>query len=102
MTQAYMEQSGKSYLMRLEGHATGRTDVCAAVSCIAVTLAGYAVNAQERAGVTIQALEMGDGKTLLQAQGDEQFKGAFEAAEVGLLQLQRQFPQQIFVEIKKS
>lgn len=102
MTNAYMEVDGNQFFMNLDGHATGREDVCAAVSCIAVTLAGYAVNAQREGRVKILKMDLGDAKAILECRGDEQFSGAFEAATIGLLQLQNQFPEQVFVEVKKE
>ncbi|MCD7927352.1 MAG: ribosomal-processing cysteine protease Prp [Oscillospiraceae bacterium] len=41
MTQVYLEQDGKRYLVSCLGHATGSPAVCAAVSCLAQTLEAY-------------------------------------------------------------
>lgn len=41
MTKVTLDDSGGVYRIKIEGHATGNQDVCAAVSCLACTLAGY-------------------------------------------------------------
>ena len=50
---------GDSCSVRCRGHATGAPDVCAAVSCLMYTAAGWLHNTQE-AELVFEKLESGD------------------------------------------
>ena len=41
MTNVYLERSGNRHTVMCQGHATGSTEVCAAVSCLVCTLANW-------------------------------------------------------------
>ena len=95
-------EMGESMSLRLEGHATGRPEVCAAASCLACTLAGYAANREREGGALVEEMEMETGRAVLRLRGDERTRGAFEAAVLGFLQLEREYPQCIQTETRKK
>lgn len=98
MTRAYAERDGDRFSLSLEGHATGSVEVCAAVSCLIYSLAGYI---RSSPGAAVECLELASGKAVLAFRGGAEAKGAFEAAVVGLLQLAAQYPEQLIVEAQE-
>lgn len=75
------------YYLCCEGHATGSQDVCAAVSAIAYTLAGYLANSD-----TWNVRDLDEGYTEIVFDAiDQKLVGAWEAAVFGLKQLANTF-----------
>lgn len=99
MTTGYAELEGGRCLLALDGHATGSPDVCAAVSGLVYALAGYLSNAELEGRAEVYALELESGKVRLHCRGDDRVTGACEAAVLGLMQLARQYPERIQVEL---
>ena len=90
MTKAVIDDSDGVYRIMLSGHALGNQDVCAAISCLACTMAGYLdQHEDERDFVDLQ-------------EGRAEFvfrdKGLFEVISTGLLMLEEYYPAQIFVQ----
>lgn len=77
------------------GHATGRPDVCAAVSCLLYTAAGYLRNSE--AAVLTEKLESGDA--YLAWEGD---KWLYELLKIGFLQLELTAPEAVQVKTEKK
>lgn len=95
MTKVYYEAEGGRYLLSVKDHATGSPVVCAAVSGLCYALAGYLANAED---VTVYNRRMKPGDVLLHFRGDQQAQGAFEAVVIGLLQLEKKYPELVRVE----
>lgn len=81
--------------VRCKGHATGAPDVCAAVSCLLYTAAGWLHNTQD-AELVDEKLASGDA--YLRWHGG---KILFDVLYVGFLQLAKARPDVISVKIKK-
>ena len=58
MTDVYLEQNGKRYLVSAKGHATGSIETCAAISTLMYSLAGWLHNSN--AVTYTERLEPGD------------------------------------------
>lgn len=86
---------GDTCSVRCKGHATGAPDVCAAVSCLLYTAAGYLHNTQD-AELVAEKLDSGDA--YLRWSGG---KWLYDLLTVGFLQLQKARPDAIFVKNKK-
>lgn len=82
---------GDSCSVRCRGHATGAPDVCAAVSCLMYTAAGWLHNTQE-AELVCERLESGDA--YLRWHGG---KWLYELLKIGFLQLEKAAPEKISV-----
>lgn len=97
MTKVYLERDGDRYTIACKGHATGNPKLCAAVSCLVYTAAGWAHNA---GGVElwVKRLDAGDALITFSGCGCET---AFELAAVGFLQLERQNPEFLSVELRE-
>lgn len=95
MTKVYYEAEGGRYLLSVKDHATGSPVVCAAVSGLCYALAGYLANAED---VTVYNRRMEPGDVLLHFRGDQQAQGAFEAVVIGLLQMEKKYPELVRVE----
>lgn len=92
MTNVYVEMEGGRCLLVLNGHATGSSEVCAAISCLVYALAGYITNAERDGVVEIYSMDMAAGKVRLHFHGDGRATAAFEMAIIGLRQLEKQYP----------
>lgn len=77
------------------GHATGRADVCAAVSCLVYTAAGYLRNSEGK--VLAEKLESGDA--YLAWEGTEWL---YQLLKIGFLQLEMTAPEAVQVKIEKK
>ena len=82
---------GDSCSVRCRGHATGAPDVCAAVSCLMYTAAGWLHNTQE-AELVNEQLESGDA--YLRWHGG---KWLYDLLKIGFLQLEKMAPEKISV-----
>ena len=86
---------GDSCSVMCKGHATGAPDVCAAISCLLYTAAGWLHNTQD-AELVYETLDSGDA--YLRWHGG---KWLYDLLEIGFLQLQKARPDAISVKIKK-
>lgn len=82
---------GYSCSVRCRGHATGAPDVCAAVSCLMYTAAGWLHNTQD-AELVHEKLESGDA--YLRWHGG---KWLYDLLKIGFLQLEKMAPEKISV-----
>lgn len=85
----------RRYLL-CEDHATGNRDVCAAVSTIVFTLAVYLKNADKKTTWSDILLDEGYAEFAIDTT-NERVVGAWEAAVIGLKQLQNSFGEYIHV-----
>lgn len=96
MIKGSMTAKGGEYRLQLLGHATGSPQVCAAVSGIVYALAGWlnndSVHQTRPPGITLES-----GLSEITAYGDSYVETAFELAEVGLLQIAKQYPEYLCV-----
>lgn len=97
MTRATARKDGDRYTLLIRNHATGSSEVCAAVSGIAFALAGYLENARD----VLTELDY----TLSEANADFRFAGGKEAetawsmAVIGLKQIEASNPEYFCEEI---
>lgn len=94
MTRVCIERDGTRCAVACEGHATGRPDVCAAVSCLIYSAAGWARNAETELETR---LEPGNARLVFAGEG---CGAVFEFLAVGFLQLERKYPKFLSVEIR--
>lgn len=87
---------GAEYSVSADGHATGSPQLCAAVSCLLYTLAGW-LNTTKREQTTEMKLE--DGNARLAWSGGAGSETVMELMLIGFLQLQKTEPERISVEI---
>lgn len=87
MTSVSLEQAGNVYTLRCEGHAKGSPEVCAAVSCLVYTLAGWLRNTEE---TQILGEAMESGEAVLSFTGGAAGT-AFELMRIGFLQLEKTY-----------
>lgn len=92
MTRVYLERDGNACAVDARGHATTK-EMCAAVSCLLFTLAGWLHNSG--AEIVTERLESGSARLAWRGQTDV----AFEMMEIGFLQLRETDPDGITVEI---
>lgn len=91
MTRGTITFDGKNLTLSLYGHATGSPEVCAAISGIAGALAGWVLN---HPGAEPATIRLEDGEAYIRAvRPDLRCRVAFEMAEIGLLQIARQYPE---------
>jgi uncharacterized protein YsxB (DUF464 family) len=96
MTKVSLSQRGSRYGIECQGHATGSVQVCAAVSTLVTTLAGWLHNAQ---GVELITERLNTADAKLEYIGGADAETAFELVMVGFLQLAASYGEYISVEI---
>lgn len=101
MTQVYAERNGDHYELFAHGHATGKPEVCAAISSIVYALAGYIGNATDGSTLAYDD-RLKSGSTHIHFRGGEGAKGAFEMAVIGLAQIAKAYPEQVQVEYREE
>lgn len=82
MTEVRLRRSGK-YELTAKGHATGSTEVCAAISCLLYAAAGWLRNYGEA-----DVIELDSGNVTLRWHGGESAKVLYDLLEIGFLQLE--------------
>lgn len=92
MVNGSMTAKGGEYCLQLSGHATGSTQVCAAISGIVYALAGWVQNYRVHQNRPPEIL-LESGETVIRAWGNVCVGTAFELAEVGLLQIAKAYPE---------
>ena len=96
MTRVYAERDGNGHILCARGHADGSEAACAFISGIIFSLAGYLENADDHVDTLSYRTEPGDAA--FECIGDECVSAAFEMAVIGLLQLEKSFPQYVKVD----
>ncbi len=90
--------------LTLRGHAgynPGNDVVCAGVSAIVFTLLGWIENNRD-ALARVQKLRYNAGEADILIAGDEQAQAVFEAAAIGLCQIEAAHPRYIKVSLNKK
>ena len=98
MTKVNLEHDGNRYTVTCKGHATGSEAVCAAVSTLCYTLAGYLHNIP----CEIEKEELLPGDARIVFYGKEQLaQAAFDMICVGFLQLAASYSDFVSVEMQE-
>lgn len=103
MTSVYFERDGERFLVRAEGHA-GDVEACNYINGALYSFAGYAHNAERGGRAAIFAFETNekDGAMLIHGAGDTRTMAAFEAAIIGIKQLEKVRPQAVRVTLAEE
>ncbi len=101
MTEATIFLSRERQYYTVEGHATGSPEVCAAVSAISYTLAGWLKNSAEHTRED-PVIELSSGCAHISAGGDDKTYEVFRAAAIGLLQIAATHKNYLMVEIAEE
>ena len=72
MTNITIQGDGWTYRLTAVGHATGRPEVCAAVSAVVYALGGYLKNLEAAGAVTLGNFLLESGAAELEADGWDQ------------------------------
>ena len=102
MTRVYAGKGGDSFLIRAVGHA-GDVASCNYITGVLYAFAGYAHYAAEERRGEILAFQVNkeDGSMLIRCTGDAGVEAAFDAAVIGLLQLEQARPEAIRLEYRE-
>ena len=95
MTTVSFCRNSDTYTVKCQGHATGSENICAAVSSIVYTLAGYLLNS-ENIKVLTNKTESGNAEFIFSGGAEAAY--CYKMAVIGLSQLAKSFPN--FVKIK--
>lgn len=104
MTRVTVQQDGDRRYLCLDGHAEGSVAVCNMISGLVCTLAGWLQNLPPEE-CSIERLEVSaeiPGYALLEAQGGSRMQDGFDFVLLGLLQLQKQFPDLVTVDFSEK
>lgn len=102
MTHANIEIQGRNYLLTLDGHAgynPGRDIVCAGISAIVYTLAGYLYNAGDHVNQMKNNI-LTPGHVCILCSGDAFVREAYRMAAIGLAQIAAEYPDHLTIMIK--
>lgn len=99
MTNGRVALEKESFRLELDGHATGYPEVCAAVSCLAYTLAGFLTNAEAAGDADVEALVLEPGCVRIHARGGARTEAAWEMTTIGLRQLANRYPQGLQMDV---
>ena len=94
MTRVYLERDGPRCVVRCIEHADGWPEVCAAISTLMYSAAGWL---QNREGAEISACELEPGDALLDYSAGEAGTAVYELLLIGFLQLEARYPQALRV-----
>lgn len=97
MTKVYCEKDGNRYTVTARGHATGSPEVCAAISGILYALLGYVKNAQDESTIAYSD-RLSSGDVAIDFRGGENAEAVFNMTVIGLLQIEKSYPEYIEVE----
>lgn len=95
MIRALLESEGGRCRLLCEGHAEGSPALCAAVSCLICTVAGWV----RFSGIERFSEELTSGKALLEFAEGAKSDMVLTLAAIGLLQLEKHDPARIKVTI---
>lgn len=99
MTKVYARKHDGSYLLTAKGHATGSSEVCAAVSGLLYALAGYLQNRPDAVQDVHIKLESADAE--IRFRGGEAAEAVFLTTVIGLAQLEAAKPEFVSVDFKE-
>lgn len=99
MTKVSIEADGNRRILSARGHATGSVECCAAISGLLYALVGYLENAALEEDIDYCARRVNDGDVFLDLTGGRRAGIAFDMAACGLLQIEKQYPQFIQVDV---
>ena len=91
MTEVYAERDGNLYTICARGHA-GDVESCNYINGALYCFAGYAHNKAD-----LLKFDVEDGYMLIKCRGDDHLQAAFEAAVIGLLELEDVRPEALDV-----
>ena len=94
MTNVILTHKGTEYSIEAKEHTDAR--VCAGISAILFTIAGYITN---QPSIIVKKVHLGEGDTAISWSGGCFAKAAYEMAQVGFLQLEAGYPEHIKVNI---
>lgn len=97
MTTATISLGKWKHSICAQGHAEGSPEVCAAITCLLYSLGGYLVNYDP---VLISNWKMESGDVQLECERTQGVDAAFAMTAIGLLQLEKQYPQYIHVKME--
>lgn len=102
MTKVEITIAEPRYAIILDGHATGSAEVCAGISALMFSLAGFLDNnADELFLSSVKMDNPGWGYIMFELEDPSpKIKGAFELIQIGLLQIQETYPEYCEVIIK--
>ncbi len=96
MTRVELTRRGDVYRVYCSGHAAGSPEICAAVSCLVYSLAGWTRLAPVRR--LRERLESGEAELVFHAREcPAEARGAFELVRAGFMQLESLEPEMISV-----
>ena len=103
MTKIYAEQDGNRFLINADGHA-GDVEACNFINGALYSFAGYVHNAEIEQRAVIFAFETSkdDGHMLIHCTGDERVEAAFEAAIIGIRQLEKVRPKAVELDLREE
>lgn len=101
MTDVIYVRDGERYMITADGHA-GDTESCNYINGILWALAGYVTNAEARRDAQSVTLETESGHMEVSCTGNELVGAVYEAALIGLLQLEKARPDTISVEFRQG
>lgn len=100
MTNITIQGDGWTYRLTAVGHATGRPEVCAAVSAVVYALGGYLKNLEQAGAAELHGFMLESGAAELEADGWDGVQAAFGMAAVGLMQIAAKYPEQVAVDTR--
>ena len=96
---AYSRGNEKELIVK--GHATGSTEICAAVSGIVYALAGWMQNNEEHLKHKPEPyIDLREGDASIYFRGDQCAAAAFDVAYIGLAQIAQTHPEFVTIETK--
>ena len=97
MSNVELSKNGHEYSIRAKGHTGSK--MCAAISCLLYTAAGYITNTDE---ITILEIVLDPGEAKLVWTGGRQARWLYDLMTIGFRQLQEGDPENIFTKILES
>lgn len=106
MISVAITSAGRMRALEMKGHAgfsrDGEPDiVCAGCSAVVYALLGWMENHPERFRTEGPA-RISSGEVFLCASGGADFQAAFETAEIGLMQIERKYPGNVKIRLRKK
>lgn len=101
MTMVYCEKDGNRYIVTARGHAEGSPEVCAAISGILYALLGYVKNAQDESTIAYSD-RISSGDVAIDFRGGKNAEAVYDMTLIGLLQIEKSYPEHIHVERKEN